>query len=129
MKKTLIFLFALCLSLVAFTCEDNRDSTFEEDQQELIALKQNIEDLVSTSVCNENTECKFIAFGSKPCGGPWKYLVYSTSIDETNLKTLVVNYNKKEAAYNQKWGIVSDCAMVNPPVSTSCENNTCVAIY
>ena len=129
MKKTLIFLFTLCLSLVAFQCEDNIDSTFEEDQQELIGLKQNIEDLVSTSVCNENTECKFMAFGSKPCGGPWSYLVYSTSIDEANLKTLVANYNKKEAAYNQKWGIVSDCAMVNPPVSTSCENNTCIAIY
>lgn len=128
-KQPYIILFVLFLSLVAFKCEDNSDSTFQEDQQELIDLKQNIEYLASTSVCNENTECKFMALGSKPCGGPWSYVIYSTSIDESNLKTLVTNYNKKEAAYNQKWGIVSDCAMVNPPISTTCKNNTCVAVY
>lgn len=129
MKKIFIISIALSLLLVTLRCGSQSESTIEEDQQELTTLKQTIEALAASSVCNNTYECKFIAMGSKPCGGPWSYLIYSSSINEDQLKSLVINYNKKEAAYNQKWGIVSDCAVVSPPTSIACENNTCIAIY
>jgi len=129
MGKTYIFLLSLCLILLSFKCEDDSISTKEQEQQELVSLKQTIDDLASQSECNESTQCKFIAFGSKPCGGPWSYLVYSTSIDTQKLETLVEEYNEKEAAFNIKYGVVSDCAYAMPPSSLSCENNVCVAVY
>jgi hypothetical protein len=114
---------------MATQCEDELVSNQDQESQELLDLKQTIEDLASTSVCKENTECKYIAFGSKPCGGPWSYIVYSTSIDTENLKNLVENYNQQESEYNAKWGVISDCSVNTPPISITCENNTCKAVY
>lgn len=120
----------LCLSLMSTQCEEEKASSTQADEEkELLELKTQSEALASKSTCNENTTCKFIAFGSKPCGGPWSYLIYSTSIDTQTLEDLVENYNKKEAEFNKKWGMTSDCAVVNPPSSIKCENNICVAKY
>lgn len=132
MKKSPFYLFALviCLSLTAFQCEEDiAPLTKEEERQELDLYKKSIEDLAATSVCNDDTECKFIAFGSKPCGGPWSYLIYTTSIDTEKLKLWVEDYNQLEADFNANWGIASDCAIVNPPSSINCENNTCIPVY
>ncbi len=129
MKKAFLPLLAICLLLTAFQCEDDADVTKEEDQQELATLKQTIENLAETSVCNENTECKFIAFGSKPCGGAKGYLIYSTSINVNELEAMVEQYNQKEADFNTKYGIISDCSVALPPTGMRCENNICIPIY
>lgn len=132
MKKSLskFLLVPLCLLLFSTQCEDDTPPlTQEDEEQELAALKSEIENLASTSVCAGTFECKFIALGSKPCGGPWSYLVYSTSIDTEELENMVEGYNRKETIYNTEWGIASDCAIVNPPTSLNCENNACVAVY
>lgn len=130
MKNTFFALFLLCLFFTAFKCDDTDSSlAIEADKKELTHLRQTIEDLIDASECGENTECKFIAFGSKACGGPKSYLVYSTSINVEKLEDLVETYNKKDAEFNKKYGIISDCAAILPPVGVSCENNTCVAIY
>lgn len=120
----------LCLCLLATQCEDEKASSSQaNDEKELLALKAEIETLANASTCNENTTCKFIAFGSKPCGGPWSYLIYSTSIDTQNLEDLVENYNNIETDFNNKWGMASDCSVVTPPSIVKCENNTCIAEY
>ena len=132
MKKSIskFILAPLFLLLFSTQCEDDIPPfTQETEQQELAALKTEIENLAITSICSDTFECKLIPFGSKPCGGPWGYLVYSTSIDTEELENRVEWYNRKEAIYNTEWGIVSDCAVNNPPVSMNCENNTCVAVY
>ncbi len=129
MKNTFIALLLICLIFTAFKCDDDSSFAFEEDKKELAALKQTIEDVANASVCNENTECKFVAFGSKPCGGPWGYLIYSTSIDVETLETLVEEYNQKEADFNTNHNVISDCAFVMPPTGLICENNTCIPVY
>ena len=125
----IVVIFSLSLFLMAFQCEDDTNPTMEEEQKTLIASKKIIEELAATAICNESTECKFIALGSKPCGGPWSYLVYSTSIDVNKLESLVEAYNKNETTFNLKWGVISDCSFVLPPTSIICENNKCVAVY
>lgn len=110
-------------------CANNSESSQEEEQLELDSMKEEIEQLISTGNCTENSDCDFIAFGSKPCGGPWSYLVYSTSIDVELLKTKVATYNEYETAHNIKWGIVSDCMAVTPPISVDCIDGECTAIY
>ncbi|MCF8274553.1 MAG: hypothetical protein K9I95_12045 [Flavobacteriaceae bacterium] len=129
MKKTYFLLFVICSLFMAFQCEDDSNLIMEDEQKALMVSKKIIEDLAATSVCNENTECKFIAFGSKPCGGPWSYLIYSTSIDTNELESLVEEFNQNQANFNQKWGIVSDCSFALPPTNVNCENNSCIPIY
>lgn len=128
--KLIFKLGFLFLILTAFQCDDEADEqTCEEKTAQLTSLKTTIEELADASVCNDDSECRYIAFGSKPCGGPWSYLVYSTSIDTTKLTQLVEKYNSLESKINQDCERFSDCAMVNPPQRLECKDNTCVAIY
>jgi len=114
---------------IVFGCSNNSETSQEEDLTELNNLKIDIEQLIATGTCSENTDCDYIAFGSKACGGPTSYLVYSTSINVELLKEKVVAYNEKEAMFNKKWGVFSDCMMVSPPTSVACVSGKCSAIY
>lgn len=121
------FLIPLCLLMLSTQCDENSEPLSKEEQ--LISLKTEIENLANTSICDGIFECKFIAFGSKSCGGPKSYLMYSTSIDTEQLESLVETYNQNETQYNTENGIFSDCSIVIPPTSVNCENNTCVPVY
>jgi hypothetical protein len=63
------------------------------------------------------SQCKTIALGSKPCGGPATYLVYSTAgSDEDKLKQLVSEYNELSRKYHREHPeIMSDCMFVAEP--------------
>ena len=114
---------------MATTCEEETLPACEVRFESLAELRLDIETLVSTSVCNADFECRYMAFGSKPCGGPWSYLIYSTSIDTLELKHLVDVYNIHESLYNTECGGSSDCSIENPPIDITCENYRCIAIY
>lgn len=123
-----IILFNLIGILLFAGCELNADGNdFEADLEELIAMQTAIEELADTSVCTEETECLFIAFGSKPCGGPWSYLIYSSSIDTAQLEEMVEAFNIKQDAFNATYNQVSDCMAVLPPSSLICENGECMS--
>lgn len=125
MKNISYTFFILLLSI---SCSSN-ENTQKEDKLELETLAHEITSLAESATCNEENECKYIAFGSKPCGGPWSYLVYSTSINTTLFLEKVENYNQLENTYNLKWGINSDCSVVNPPISLKCIDGKCIANY
>jgi len=128
--KLTFVLISFCFFFVATQCdEDKPPLTFEEERAELNIYKDEIEDLAATSVCNENTECLFIGFGSKPCGGPWTYLIYTNSIDVGQLLLWVDDYNQLEQELNEKWEIISDCSIASPPVGFECIDNTCNPIF
>ena len=127
--KHLVIIFFSTFCLNSCVSDEGKSTTKEEDKRVLETLAGNIELLINTTVCSDAFDCKFIAFGSKPCGGPWSFLVYSTSIDEEKLQNMVEDYNQKEALYNTKWGVFSDCSLATPPTDITCENNRCRAIY
>lgn len=130
MKTLLIFLISsLFLVLSATRCDHQDNLNCDEKRQTLNEMKLTIQNLADTSVCSEEFECRSLALGSKPCGGPWSYLVYSTSIDTLKLTKLVAAYNQFEKTMNTECGLMSDCAMVMPPQQLQCKNNTCIAIY
>ncbi|NNK39562.1 MAG: hypothetical protein HKP45_02785 [Winogradskyella sp.] len=132
MKKLVLKIFAihiLFVLVVACTIEEDNPADCQSTYEYLQDLKILIEDQAAESICTEGFECRSIAFGSKPCGGPWSYLVYSTSIDTLDLVDRVNDYNELEMTFNINCGAISDCAVVNPPTSLMCENNQCIAIY
>jgi hypothetical protein len=65
---------------------------------------------------DELSQCKAIAVGEKPCGGPERYLVYSTlTADEARLIELVERYNAASARLAREQDLVSDCQFVEEP--------------
>lgn len=103
--------------------------TQPEEKKLLGVRKQRIIGFIKSDSCHASVECRFIAFGSKPCGGPWEHLVYPASIDTTRLFVMISEYNKAEEAYNKKWGIMSDCSVPVPPDSVKCINGKCTGYY
>lgn len=60
--------------------------------------------------------CKLAEVGVKPCGGPERYIVYSTeTADEQKLLELIAAYNAASQAYNEKHQVVSDCSVQPRP--------------
>lgn len=132
MKKTIVTFgfMSLFMLLTAMQCEkDELLVDCESVKSELVTFKSNIVAMASESICCDEFECRFIAFGSKPCGGPWEFLTYTTSIDTVALTSLVADYNQLEANYNINCGAVSDCSAPQPPIGFDCENNQCIPIY
>lgn len=125
----LILIHVVFFACIACTLEDDYAANCDTIVETLENSRLFIEDLAANSICNEEFECRSIAFGTKPCGGPWTYLVYSTSIDTLELVSRVNDYNELEMTYNINCGAVSDCSLVNPPIELVCENNQCIAVY
>lgn len=104
-------------------------TTQEGGKKVIDKLKTEIIVLAESSSCSEEDNCNFVGLGSKPCGGHWEYLLYSSSIDTIELLAKVEEYNNLEIEFNQKWGIISDCSFVIPPDSVTCEDGKCKAVY
>ena len=78
---------------------------------------------------NDAHKLSFTAFGAKACGGPQGYLPYSNQIDTNAFLKKVEVYSQSEKEYNLKWGVISDCAIVNPPKSIECQNGYPILKY
>lgn len=126
------FIFFILTTIAISNCDiidGNNSKTQQEELRELTAHHDYIISLVANASCTSNSQCEYVAFGSKACGGPKSYLVYPSSIDTRHLIDQVTIYNLKEQQFNQKWGIISDCMFVSPPIRVDCVNNKCVAVY
>jgi hypothetical protein len=82
-------------------------------------LGQEIKKEIGVPKARKASQCKVIAFGSKPCGGPQSYEVYSTeTTNESRLKRLVTRYNELEKKLNAEQKILSNCEFVQQPEVT-----------
>ena len=119
---------ALSLILQSFQCSDSEDSSGDITAAQLETKKQEIQNYINGFSCSESVGCGFIAFGSKPCGGPRTYLLFSNSVNFTKLQEMVKIYNEMDELYNIQTGAVSDCMFVLPPTEVKCVNGICTII-
>ena len=117
---SIAFLFAQCSSSDNNSNQQNRTIT----QEMLDAKKAEIMILINNTSCSGS--CNSIAFGSKPCGGPREYLLFSSSINLAQLEELVNEYNEMEHQFNIQTNAISDCAVVLPPNTVECVNGNCM---
>ena len=82
-------------------------------------VQSNIERLTASPYATEVASCRAVGYGSKPCGGPTRFVAASTeTTDLAALERQTERYTTLEASYNAREGIVSDCmAVPTPPVS------------
>ena len=121
--KIALFSFIL-LSINCTSKQDDSNITLEQLEAKKIA----IENYINTFSCSESLGCNYIAFGSKPCGGPRKYLVFSNTINLPQLQTMVTEYNEMDHLRNVQTNAISDCSVPLPPNEIGCVNGVCTII-
>jgi hypothetical protein len=114
--------------LQSFQCSDTNEPENTITLAQLETKKQEIQNYINSFSCSESVGCGFIAFGSKPCGGPRTYLLFSNNVDLQKLKQMVNEYNEMDTSYNIKTGAVSDCMYQLPPTEVKCVNGVCMVI-
>lgn len=121
-------IIVLSILLQSFQCTDPNDSSENITSEQLEIKKQEIQNYINSFSCSENVGCGYIAFGSKPCGGPRTYLLFSNSVNLTKLQEMVNNYNEMDGLYNIQTNAVSDCMYQMPPTEVKCVNGVCTII-
>jgi hypothetical protein len=112
------------LIIILYTCE--YESNEDRDVARLEQMEKEILEIVNDLNCQDSTDCQFVGFGVKPCGGPWRYLIYSvTNVDNVLLNEKVKEYNEYNDMLNNRYGWVSDCSMAEPPV-LGCIGGECI---
>ena len=123
--KSVIFLLAL--SFIVSSCDVlNGHNTVTLAQLE--AQLKDIRNFVNKGTCNGAGECAYLPIGSKACGGPIGYIVFSNNIDVAALKKMVDKYTADQKTYNIENDVISDCSLANPPENIGCVDGSCVEI-
>ena len=125
--KALIKIALFSFILLSINCTSKQDDSSITLEQ-LEAKKTVIENYINTFSCSESLGCNYIAFGSKPCGGPRTYLVFSNTINLPQLQTMVTEYNEMDHLRNIQIGAISDCSVPSPPNEIGCVNGVCTII-
>lgn len=121
-----IFSIYLIMSFFA-SCEqvsNEQEITLAHLEQEM----KKIHILIAAGSCETASNCHYMPYGSKACGGPQGYLIYSSNVDEEELEALVKSYTKKEDLYNRLHGIMSDCSIPIPPEKLDCQEGKCIEL-
>ncbi|GGG35754.1 hypothetical protein [Bizionia arctica] len=128
---TFLLIVSQVIFLAVFGCSENDEPVSCNDRQIFLAEQRDqIRAFAETSICSDDFECRYIGFGSKPCGGPWEYLIYSTTIDTLELTNWVNDFNNMEEIYNQEGcGGMSPCNIPPSPIDFECQDNKCIPIY
>ena len=126
--RTITKIAMLFLIIINFSCSNKATESDNITADQLAAKKTAIENYINTFTCSENSGCGYIAFGSKPCGGPRMYLAFSNTINLLQLQTMVAEYNEMDQLRNTQTGAISDCSVPSPPNEILCVNGVCTII-
>lgn len=83
-----------------------------------------LNELVQDTSCTASFQCKVLEVGQRACGGPSRYVVYSTlNTEQEKVEQLAQQINALEAENNKRNGL-TDCLPVLP-VQALCISQTC----
>lgn len=122
-----VIIMIICITGMA-ACKDDDPGNELADREQLTKMEAEIDGLIGEATCTDAQGCRSIAFGDKPCGGPWSYKIYSVSgVDTLQLAGMVEAYFKFNRVLNERHGWMSDCMVVMPP-NIDCVEGRCVAV-
>ena len=85
-----------------------------------------IRTMVGSAACTDSSQCKSLAIGSSPCGGPDSYLAYSTrTTAEAPLRELAMRHAKQRNTEIMQSGVASTCQFLVDP-GAQCRAGACV---
>ncbi|WP_145758382.1 hypothetical protein [Sediminicola sp. YIK13] len=130
MIKKSYFAMISCICLSMLSCSITQDTNSgEEEAIELSNMLARINEIANSEKCVNADEWRYTSFGSKPCGGPYGYIAYSSKIDTIAFLKLVEEHKSAQKKYNEEQGIMSDCSVPAEPRGITCENDKAVLLY
>jgi hypothetical protein len=97
------------------------------DDPVLTALWNDVAQIVRTDARRESM-CAVAPIGAKPCGGPWSYVVYSSSAtDGTRLRGAISRFDEHQRKLNRRLGMYSTCELAAVP-TVRLDNGHCRAV-
>lgn len=136
MLKTSLVCFAIYCSGILPTFANDGDEgnngTLSKTVEALKSLqgelKASIDAQIGEARCGKDEDCKALAIGANPCGGPEAYQAYSTLDTEVDkLKTLAKKYKTVRKTLHAKTGTMGACVVIPEP-QVHCKNQHCIAI-
>lgn len=104
------------------------DAAKEVSLDDIKTAKNKLNNLIADKQCSTSSQCKVSAVGSRACGGPSDYIVYSTqSAPQEQVSALSDTITQLESTYNVQKGMMSICQHLTAP-STQCVENKCVKV-
>jgi hypothetical protein len=125
--KTLISKSIILGFILFVSCAKETTLTPADEDQKLAQLGKEIEEFAKNKACTGGDNCRSMAMGSKACGGPTNYIIYSLSkTDEKVLSEKIKQYTDLQKELNIKYNRVSDCKFEIPP-RVDCLNGVCTS--
>jgi len=124
MKNLVIIMF---LSILTARCNALSGQN-EVTLKHLEAQLNDIHTFVNEAGCSNAGQCSYLPIGSKACGGPMGFIVFSNNIDIATLKKMVDKYTEDQKLYNIQNNVISDCSLPNPPERLDCVDGKCAEI-
>ena len=118
----------LLLLLISFSCQEDRLSQ-EQEEQQLESLFDEIQEMANSKDCENASNWTYTAYGEKACGGPVGYIAYSTLIDTASFLDKVDEHRTAQQGFNEKWGIGSDCSVPEEPNDVICDEGDPAFVY
>ncbi|MFY8275263.1 hypothetical protein AAEU32_14140 [Pseudoalteromonas sp. SSDWG2] len=102
--------------------------TANASKESILAGYQTLRQLTEDKSCDNSMQCKVVAVGSRACGGPNDYIVYSSKTADANeVQKLADQITASEAQFNAATGMVSICEHLSRP-ATQCQQNQCTKV-
>ena len=118
------FLVTTASLLILSGCVSTSDSTPANGNTNVSKLNSALAELVQDNSCTASFQCKVLEVGQRACGGPSRYVVYSTlHTQQENAEQLAVQITQQETADNKTNGL-NDCLPVLP-VQALCIDQQC----
>jgi hypothetical protein len=125
LPRTFARLAGLALLLASSACRSDAPQA-PSNASGSASLLARIDAERGTAACDADDQCHTIGVGHKACGGPERYLAWSSrNNDGTRLRALVAEHAAARGAEDSKKGMMSTCSVVPDPGAT-CAAGQCV---
>jgi hypothetical protein len=115
---------ASLLVLIA-ACAGARPPAPEPGPATAATLWQQIQSENASTGCDSDSQCHSLGVGSKACGGPERYLAWSSKQgDGAQLKALVEQHSAARRADDAREHMMSTCSLVSDP-GAACRAGRC----
>ena len=98
---------------------DTSPESLAKEAEDLRIILVSIDSLADSKTCVNDDEWRITPIGSKPCGGPASYMAYHIEV-ENEIIPKIQEYTRRQASYNQKAGIFSNCMIEPQPSGMHC---------
>lgn len=109
------------LALALSACASEAQAPANSSQ----TLLKQIETEIGDAACSSDQQCRTLALGAKACGGPDRYIAWSTARSKADkLNELGERYKAERMAENTRSGAISNCMFEVDP-GAQCKAKRC----